>query len=327
MPDIQTDAIPAGAAVQHRIRPGGSAALGASTVARIGYGAMALERLRHDPGAAVALLRRAVELGVDHIDTAQFYGNGFVNDILRRGLSAEDDVVIVSKVGAVSDPGAEIPLRPAQRPHELRAAVEDNLRTLDVDSIAVVNLRRLDVGPGIVATGDQLVDLDDQLAEMIALRDEGKINGIGLSAVGADTLRRALPAGIVCVQNAYSLVQRDFEHLLELCLAEGIAWVPFMPLGSAFPGLPKVADDPAVRAAADALGVTPAQIGLAWLLQHASNTLLIPGTASVGHLEENLAVGDIVLEPATVAALDAAGAETVSNGERPPQWPGRSSQD
>ncbi|SDT34633.1 aldo/keto reductase [Microlunatus soli] len=302
-------------------RPGGTAALGTSSVARIGYGAMGLERHHDNPDAAVAVVRRAVELGVDHIDTAQFYGNGFVNDVLRRALKPDEGVVIVSKVGAVPDPGGQPPLRPAQHPAELRAAVEDNLRALDTDTIGVVNLRRLDVGPGVTATGDQLVDLDDQLAEMVALRDEGKIGGIGLSAVDTDTLRRALPAGIVCVQNAYSLIQREYEDMLELCADEGIGWAPFFPLGSGFPGFPKVVDEPAVRAAASARGVTPAQVGLAWLLAHAPNILLIPGTASIAHLEENVAVGDIALDGDTKAALDAVGAATVSTGDRSPRWP------
>ena len=169
--------------------------------------------------------------------------------------------------------------------------MEANLVSLGIEQIPVVNLRRLDVGPGIRAEGDQVVDIDNQLAVMIALRDEGKIGAIGLSAVTIDGLRRALPAGIACVQNAYSVVGRQFEAMLELCLAEGIAWVPFFPLGGAFPGLPKVTAQPVVIDAAARMGVTPSQVGLAWLLGHAPNTLLIPGTASIGHLEENVAAG------------------------------------
>ncbi|GHG32389.1 MULTISPECIES: aldo/keto reductase [Amycolatopsis] len=281
------------------------AALAGRTVSRVGYGAMQLERLHHDRAAAVALLRHAIDLGVDHVDTAQFYGDGFVNDVIREALASGDDALIVTKVGAVSEPGGPLPLRLAQRPDELRASVEDNLRALGLDRIPLVNLRRADRRPGLVAEGDQRVDLDDQLAVMTALRDEGKIGAIGLSAVTLDVLRRALPAGIACVQNAYSLVSRDDEDMLELCAAENIAWVPFFPLGGAFPGLPKVTDEPAVQAAATALGRTPAQIGLAWLLHRAPNVHLIPGTASAAHLEANLAVADISLDGETLAALAA----------------------
>lgn len=186
---------------------------------------MQLERLRDDRAAALAILRRAVELGVDHVDTAQFYGDGLVNGLLREALHPYDEVLVVSKVGADPDPDGPIPLRPAQRPEQLRASVEDNLRSLGVDRIPVVNLRRLDTGPGLRAEGDQVVDLDDQLAVMVALRDEGKIGAFGLSSVTLDGLRRALPAGVACVQNAYSLVTRSDEDMLALCTAQGIAWV------------------------------------------------------------------------------------------------------
>ncbi|MEU0790581.1 aldo/keto reductase [Amycolatopsis sp. NPDC005961] len=286
-------------------RPGGAGTLAGRTVARVGYGAMQLERLHDDRDAAVALLRRAFDLGVDHVDTAQFYGNGFVNEVIRAAVRPGDDVLVVSKVGADPDPGGPVPLRLAQRPEQLRASVEDNLRALGLDRIPLVNLRRADRGPGLVAEGDQVVDLDDQLAVMTALRDEGKIGAIGLSHVTSDALRRALPAGIACVQNAYSLVSREDEDSLELCLAENIAWVPFFPLGGAFPGLPKVTDEPAVQAAARELGRTPAQVGLAWLLHHAPNVHLIPGTASADHLAGNISAGDIVLDAETLAALDA----------------------
>ena len=286
-------------------RPGGAGALAGRTVSRVGYGAMQLERLHGDRAAAIALLRRAVELGVDHIDTAQFYGNGFVNDLLREAIRPEDDVLVATKVGADPDPGGPIPLRLAQRPEELRSSVEDNLASLGTDRIPLVNLRRTDTRPGVVAEGDQVVDLDDQLAVLTALRDEGKIGAIGLSAVTPGILRRALPAGIACVQNAYSLVGRDDEDMLALCVAENIAWVPFFPLGGAFPGLPKVTGAPAVRAAAAALGHTPSQIGLAWLLHHAPNVHLIPGTADAAHLEANVAAGGVVLDAAVLATLDA----------------------
>ncbi|WRZ95154.1 aldo/keto reductase [Streptomyces sp. NBC_01007] len=282
-----------------------TASLAARTVFRIGYGALQLERLHDRRSDAVTLLRRAVELGVDHVDTAEFYGFGFANDVIREALRPEDGVLVVTKVGADPDPGGPLPLRLAQRPEQLRASVEDNLRSLGTDQLPVVNLRRLDSGPGLRPDGDQVVDLDDQLAVMTALRDEGKIGAIGLSSVTLDGLRRALPAGVVCVQNAYSLVSRHDEDMLRLCAVEGIAWVPFFPLGGAFPSLPKATDEPTVHAVAESLGVTPSQVGLAWLLHHAPNVLLIPGTADAAHLEANIAVSEITLDAATLATLDA----------------------
>ncbi|MBO0841884.1 MAG: aldo/keto reductase [Nocardioides sp.] len=285
-------------------RPGGVYDLAGRDVARIGYGAMALEGYADDLAAGERLVRRVVDLGVDHVDTADFYGDSVANEIIRRAVRPDDDVVVVTKVGAVRDPGGPLPLRLAQRPAELRAAVEDNLRTLGRERIDVVNLRRADVGPGILATGEQVVDLDDQLAEMIAMREEGLIGAIGLSAVGADVLRRALPAGIVCVQNAYSLVAREHEDMVGLCAEQGVAWVPFFPLGSAFPRFPKVADQREVVAVADRVGATPAQVGLAWLLHRAENVLLIPGTASADHLAENVAAGGVTLDEAALAELD-----------------------
>jgi pyridoxine 4-dehydrogenase len=284
--------------------PGGLSSIGTSTVARVGYGAMQLFEGSFDD--AVAVLRGAVELGVNHIDTASFYGPGEVNRRIREALAPyPDDLVIVSKVGARYTGDEPVPLAAAQRPAELRAAVEDDLRQLGIERVPVVNLRRLDLGPGLAAEGDQIVDVDDQLAEMIALRDEGKIGAIGVSSVPLDVLRRALPAGIVCVQNAYSLLDRSQEEMLDRCTAEDIAWVPFFPLGSSFPGFPKVADNAVVGDIAGELGVLPAQVGLAWLLAHAPNTLLIPGTRSIAHLEENVGAGDVALSAEAIARLDA----------------------
>ena len=198
-----------------------------------------------------------------------------------------------------------MPLAAAQRPAELRAAVEDDLRQLGLDCVPVVNLRRMDLGPSAAVEGDQDVDLDDQLAEMVALRDEGKIGAIGVSSVPVDAVRRALPAGIACVQNAYSLLDRSQEATVELCAAEGIAWVPYFPLGSAFPGLPKVTDNATVVEVASEIGCTAAQVGLAWLLAHARNTLLIPGTRSAAHLEDNVGAGHVALGADAIARLDA----------------------
>lgn len=288
----------------HAPHPGGTATLAGRTVSRIGYGAGQLARLHPDRDAAVAVLRHAVELGINHIDTAQFYGDGFANEVIRLGLRQEDGVTVVSKVGADPDPGGRFPMRPAQQPAELRASVEENLRSLGLEQIPVVNLRRMDGPHRIPVAPEQEVPLEDQLAEMIALREEGLIGAIGLSSVSEDVLRCALPAGIACVQNAYSLVSRQDETLLQLCLTEGIAWVPFFPLGGALPGLPKVVDEPAVVAVAAKLGVAPSQVGLAWLLHHAPNVLLIPGTSSMAHLEDNVTVGDIVFDDDAVDTLD-----------------------
>ncbi|MEU6393485.1 aldo/keto reductase [Streptomyces sp. NPDC046939] len=286
-------------------RAGGPGTLAGRTVSRVGFGAMQLERLRDDRAAAVALLRRAVELGIDHVDTAHFYGHGFVNEVIAEALRPEDDVLLVSKVGAEPAHDGPLPLRLAQRPEQLRAQVEDNLKSLGLEQVPLVNLRRADTGPGLRAEGDQLVPMEDQLAVLAELRDEGKIGAIGVSNVTADQLRTALPVGVACVQNAYSLVARGDEDMLRLCLDESIAWVPYFPLGSAFPGMPKVTDEPAVVEAARGLGRTPAQTGLAWLLHHAPNVLLIPGTADPEHLRANVEAGAIALDAATLAALDA----------------------
>jgi aryl-alcohol dehydrogenase-like predicted oxidoreductase len=300
-------------------RPSGSYVFAGREVARVGYGAMALERFAENPDAGVALVRRAIELGVDHVDTADFYGDATANGIVGRAVGARDSVVIATKVGAVRTSGP-VPLRPAQRPDELRASVENNLRTLGRDRLDVVNLRRLDVGPGVTAEGDQVVDLDDLLETMVAMRDEGLIGAIGLSAVNVDTLNRALPAGIACVQNAYSLVARQFEDMLELTREHGIAWVPFFPLGSAFAGMPKVTDQPEVIDAATRLGATPAQVGLAWLLQRAPHVLVIPGTSSADHLAENVAAGGVYLDDTTIAELDAIWAARGPELRARPRW-------
>jgi pyridoxine 4-dehydrogenase len=288
--------------------PGGTAILAGRRVARIGFGAMQLAaapsgRPAAGRAAAIAVLRSAVDQGVNHIDTAQFYGAGACNELIRDALRPyPGDLALVSKVGADHDPRRG--LVPAQRPGQLRASVEANLAALGAERLAVVNLRRLDAPPGLRAEGDQLVDLDSQLAELVALRDEGKIGGIGLSGVGPEQLRQALPAGIACVQNAYSVLDRSSEPLLDLCREHDVAWVPFFPLGSGMPGAARVTEHPAVVAAASAVGATPAQVGLAWLLAHDPGTLLIPGTTSLAHLHDNIAAGSVALGPDATAALD-----------------------
>lgn len=280
--------------------PGGTAKLAGRSVARVGFGVMQLGRQPRDP--SLAILRQAVGAGVNHLDTAHFYGpcNAYIHDALAP---YPEDLLLVSKVGADRDPD-DRPV-PAQRPEQLRAQVEANLAGLGVERIDVVNLRRLDVQPGLIAEGDQRVGLDDQLAELAALRGAGKIGAIGLSNVSAGQLRQALPAGIACVQNSYSVLDRTAEPVLGVCRASDIAWVPFFPLGSAGYGTMRtVTGDPAVVAIAGDLGVTPAQVALAWLLAHYAGTLLIPGTATPAHLAENIAAGSVRLPAAAITALD-----------------------
>jgi aryl-alcohol dehydrogenase-like predicted oxidoreductase len=279
-----------------------TAPLGPFTVHRVGFGAMQLPGPGvfgppRDRDTALAVLRRAVELGIDHLDTSQYYGPEVANQLIRDALHPyPEDLVLVSKVGARRDgTGAWLP---AQRPEELRQGVEDNLRTLRVEQLGAVNLRLLE--------GDAGVPFDDQLGEMALLRDEGKIAGIGVSTATLDQVEQAIESvGIVCVQNPFSLLDQHDRPVLERCHAAGVAYVPYFPLGSAFPGLPKVTDDPTVQAVAARVGGTPAQVGLAWLLAQRDHVLLIPGTSSLGHLEENTAAGDLVLSAEDLAELDA----------------------
>ncbi len=289
---------------QNAPTPGGTYALAGQEVARMGYGALQLRNLESDSPKAEALLRQALELGVNHIDTAEFYGNGFANRMIAKVVSEQAGIVIASKVGADPETNGKVPVKLAQRPEQLRATVEQNLLSLSMECIPLVNLRRADLGPGLTAQGDQIVDIEDQMAEMIAMRKEGKIGSIGLSAVSQEKVERVLSAGIACVQNAYSLVDRNSEKLLAFCLEHRIAWVPFFPLGGAMPGLPKVTDQPGVVALSGKLGITPSQLGLAWLLQHSPNTLLIPGTTNIGHLGENMAAGSVVLSEEEVSQLN-----------------------
>lgn len=275
------------------------------TVRRVGYGAMQLAGPGvfgppRDRDEAVRVLRRAVELGVDHIDTAQYYGPNITNELIREALHPYPaDLAIVSKVGAVrNDAGDWVP---AQTPAELRAGVEDNLRTLGVEQLTAVNLRRMPAGEGDPTAA---VPLEDQLGEMVALRDEGLIAGVGVSTLPLADVETAIRlADVVCVQNAFSLLDQGDRDVLDRCTEAGIAYVPYFPLGSAIPGLPKVTDHPPVRAVAARLGATPSQVGLAWLLARADNVLLIPGTSSVGHLEQNMATADLELSAADLAEL------------------------
>lgn len=281
--------------------PGGTARLGESTVARIGFGVMQLERRAPSREAALAILTAATDAGIDHFDTAAFYGD--CNELIREALGARrDGVVIATKVGAARNAAGD--LVPGQQPEELRRQVEDNLASLGTDHLDVVNLRRLDHAPGIRAEGDQVVDIELQLAELGALRDAGTIGAIGLSNVSTQQLDHALPVGIVCVQNLYNLLERDTAPVLEACRLNGVAWVPYFPLGSAMPGREKVTDDSTVRTVAAELGATPAQVGLAWLLAEYQDTLLITGTSDPAHLAENIAAGDLRLPPEALQALN-----------------------
>ena len=243
-----------------------------------------------DRDAALAVLRRAVELGVDHIDTAQYYGPDVVNELIREALYPYPEALrLVTKVGGRRDDrGAWLP---AQRPEELRAGVEDNLRTLGVERMDLVNLRLMD--------GDEAgVPLAEQLGALEDLRREGKLDLIGLSNASRDNVEAALElVRIASVQNAYSVLDRASEGVLELCRERDLAFVPFFPLGSAFGGGPAaLAAAPAVAGVASRHGITPSQAALAWLLHRDERILLIPGTSSVEHLEENLAAGDVSLD-------------------------------
>ena len=238
-------------------------------VGRIGFGAMQLPGPGvmgppRDHDEAIAVLRRAVEAGVNHIDTAQYYGPNVSNELIREALHPYPaDLVIVSKVGAVRDDAGG--WHPAQTPAELGAGVEDNLRALGVDQLGAVNLRRM---PEDDLPDEQRVPLADQLAEMVALREEGKIAGVGISTAPLAEVDEAIrSAQITCVQNAYSLLAQEDRGVLARCIDADIAFVPYFPLGSAFPGMPKVTDDARVQTVAARLGATPAQVGLAWLLE------------------------------------------------------------
>ncbi len=274
-------------------------------VARIGYGAMQLTHGGHvAPETAVAVLRQAAASGVNHVDTAYFYGAGACNAFIREALAPyPEDLVVATKVGAANTPDGG--LVPAQRPEELRRQVEANLASLGVERLDMVYLRRLDFAPGIIAEGQQKADLDDQLAELATLRQAGKIGSIALSNVDAGQLRHALAAGIEAVQNAYNLLDRATEPVLEACREHGVAWIPYIPLGSSLPGRPQVTRDATVLAVARELGVTAPQVALAWLLARYERTLLIPGTASPGHLAENMAAANVELGPDAMARLDA----------------------
>ncbi|OSC25188.1 oxidoreductase [Mycobacterium vulneris] len=267
--------------------------LGGFSVNRVGFGAMQLPGPNafgppRDRDEALAVLRRAVELGVDHIDTSQFYGPDVANELIRTALHPyPQNLALVSKVGGRrDDKGAWLP---AGAPAELSRDIETNLLSLGVERLAVVNLRVFESdGP------DQ--EFDDQLSAMIEARDRGLIGGVGLSNVNREHLLHAVGrTEIACVQNAFNLVYRESAPVLEECEARGIAFVPFFPLGAAFMQPNPVLSHPVVQEIAQRISRTPAQVALAWTLGVAPNVLLIPGTSSLSHLEENMDVASIEL--------------------------------
>jgi pyridoxine 4-dehydrogenase len=267
------------------------ARLGPHTVNRIGFGAMQLAGPGvfgppADPEAARAVLRRALELGVDHIDTAQYYGPDVVNELIRGALHPyPQGLRLVSKVGAARDRGGGV--LSAQHPRELRAGVEDNLRSLRVDALALVNLRLMGAD----------VPMAEQLGELKSLQDEGRIEAIGLSNASVDEIAAALElVELGEVQNAYNITLRDDEDGLRFCAERGIAYVPFFPIRNTA--------HPRISAVAAKHAATGAQIALAWLLHRDEHVLLIPGTSSQTHLEENMAVARIALDDEDLAALE-----------------------
>ena len=283
----------------------GTFRFGDRVVTRMGYGAMQLAGPGvfgppRDRAAAIAVLRRAIEAGVDHIDTCDYYGPHVVNQIIREALHPYPaDLTLVTKVGARRGPdGAWIP---AQSPAELVAAVHDNLRNLGVDVIDGVNLRLMggaDFGPA-----DESVEA--RFTALAELRAQGLIRHLGISnATMAQVAEARRIAPVVCVQNHYNLVHRADDAMIDELAGLGIAYVPFFPLGGFQPlqveGLSRVAAS---------LGVAPMQVALAWLLQRSPNILLIPGTSSLAHLDENLAAADLALDDAALAALDAIAAQ------------------
>ena len=265
---------------------------------RVGYGAMQLAGPGvfgppKDHDAAIAVLRATVDLGINHIDTADYYGPYVTNALIREALAPyPDDLHIVTKVGARRDERGGWP--PARSPAELREQVHDNLRHLGLDVLDVVNLR---VGgfeepePGSIA---------EQFTALAELQQQGLIRHLGLSTVNAEQLAEAQAiAPVVCVQNMYNIARRADDALVDQTAHEGIAFVPYFPLG----GFNPVQSD-ALQAVADGLGTTPMATALAWLLRRSPNILLIPGTASVDHLRDNVAVAELDID-AVAAELDA----------------------
>ena len=287
----------------------GSYPLGDRSVNRLGYGAMQLAGPHvmgppADRDAAIAVLRRAVELGVDHIDTSDYYGPYVTNELIREALHPyPDELTIVTKVGARRTSDGAWP--EALSPEELRQAVHDNLDHLGVDVLDVVNLRL----PGFAEPVES--SLAEPFEALVAMQDEGLIRHLGISNVTTQMFAEAQSIGrVVCVQNHYNLVHRNDDPLIDALAREGIAYVPFFPLGGFTP-----LQSAALETVARRLETTPMEVALAWLLARSPNLLLIPGTSSVAHLEQNLESAARVLGPVELRELDEIGGTGELNPE------------
>lgn len=269
------------------------------TVQRIGYGAMQLAGPGvwgppKDVDAAVAVLREAVALGVNHLDTSDYYGPHVTNQLIRQALHPyQAGFVIVTKLGGRRPPDKS--WQPAISPEELIAGVHDNLRNLGLDTLDIVNYRVMGLGHG-----PEEGSIAEQVTALADLKNKGLIRHIGLSNATATQIAEAQTiTEIVCVQNLYNLAYRHDDSLIDDLARQGIAYVPFFPLGGFTPLQSSTLSEVAVQ-----LGATPMQVALAWLLQRSPNILLIPGTSSVTHLRENLAAGQLELSPELVTKLD-----------------------
>jgi pyridoxine 4-dehydrogenase len=287
--------------MEQEVEAAGSFALGRWHVNRLGYGAMQLAGDNvfgppRDRDEALRVLRAAVDSGINHIDTAQYYGPGVVNQLIREALYPyPTDLAIVSKVAARrDDTGAVLPY---DEPDQLRAGIEENLTTLGVERLAAVNLRLMDGStPG--------ARYDAQLAALVSARDEGLIDSVGLSNISRDHLLRAVAqTEIVCVQNLFNLADQRSLAVLEECRLRGIAFVPFCPLGSPGGARNAILTSPVLAGLGSRLGATPSQIALAWLLDLAPNVLLIPGTRTRQHLAENIHAAHVQFDDAARAEL------------------------
>jgi len=277
------------------------------TVQRVGYGAMQLAGPGvfgppKDPEAAVAVLREAVAAGVNHIDTSDFYGPHVTDQIIRQALHPYPaELVIVTKLGARRPSDGS--WQPAISPEDLTAGVHDNLRNLGLDALDIVNYRAM----GSIH-GPKEGSIAEEVRVLADLRRKGLIRHIGISNVTATQVAEAQAiTDIVCVQNNYNLAIRQDDALIEDLARQGIAYVPFFPLGGFTP-----LQSSTLSAVAKQLGATPMQVALAWLLHRSTNILLIPGTSSSAHLRENLAAGQLTLSPETLAELDGIAAEAVA---------------
>jgi aryl-alcohol dehydrogenase-like predicted oxidoreductase len=283
------------------IQAAGTFTLGRWQVNRIGYGAMQLAGDNvfgppRDRDEALRVLRAAVDSGINHLDTAHYYGPGVVNELIREALHPyPDDLAIVSKVAARRDDTGAV-LR-HDDPDQLRAGIEENLQTLNTDRLAAVNLRLMDGH----RPGERF---DRQVAALVRAREDGLVDGIGLSNISAAHLQRALDqTDIVCVQNLFNLADQRSLDLLHECRAHGIAFVPFCPLGWPRGVQNAILTSPALAHLGARLAATPAQIALAWLLDLAPNVLLIPGTRTRQHLTENIRCANVALDDEARAEL------------------------